>query len=194
VHSWAFRSLGDAGSAWDCSEKDVAFSIVFVHGFIGDHLQTWTHKRTEGLLRRTTAEVRLPDLLIQDPDPLPPCHIFSIAHEAGITSSTGLADAAGLIRAFIKSYVSGLEPIAFVAHSFGGLACRKAIIDLVDSNDEDESMLSERVLSLLMLATPNSGAEIARAAKALGSTAARDARRAESRLDRASCQRGRSGP
>ncbi len=161
------KPLGNAGSVWRSTGR-ATLSVVFVHGFIGDHLKTWSYQDRSKLLRRPKGPpVRFAELLADDPE-LPQCHYFSVAHEAGITSKTGLPEAAGLVRTFVRDYVDGDEPIVFVAHSFGGLACRRAILDMIKVGE------GERTHGLLMLGTPNSGTQIALAAKALGSSSGGD--------------------
>ena len=163
--------LGDAGTKW-CTSPPVTLNVVFVHGFQGDHLATWTYKKNDGFLRglfKRAELVTMFDLLVSDSR----FHYnyYSVAHSGGIGSTTDIEKAGGVLRTFLRNYVicDNDAPVALIAHSFGGLACRFAILEMLEDLGDKIP-----VVGLLMMGTPNSGTEIARAAKALGSSAGSD--------------------
>lgn len=165
---WQFIEHGDGGCSWR-NAVPVELNVVFVHGFHGDHLETWSWRPKRRFLKKGEP-VRLFDLLTGD-DTLPPCHFFSIAHHADIGSATGIDQAANWLRTFLRNHVPPDAPIVLIAHSFGGLACRRAIVSMLDEDDD-----ASPVIALLMMGTPNSGTDMARVAKTLGSRAGSDMR------------------
>lgn len=163
----------DAGAAHVLYAQGKAeLNVVFVHGFMGDSLETWTWRPSKGLAfwRRPGPSAVLPDLLAQAQ--AIPCHYYSVAHSASATSPTDIERAAGVIRTFIENHVlkHAAVPVVLVAHSFGGLACRQAILDMLEHDR------LPTVVGLLMLGTPNAGAEIARLPGLLGSGSGNDMR------------------
>lgn len=168
---WTIIDHGNAGKSW-INPKPARLNVVFVHGFMGDHLDTWTHKEKTSWFKSSRKEspVLLFDLLMADSNL--PCNYYSVAHEAGIVSPTTLQLAGGIVDTFLRNYVMNDDtPIALIAHSFGGLASRFAILKMLKSLEEEVP-----VVGLLMMGTPNNGTEIARAANALGSAAGNDMR------------------
>lgn len=162
------KALDSAGSRSWPADTDARLNVVFVHGFQGDHAETWTWTEKLPWRRRLFAQARrlsLFDLLGEHAGVR--CNYFSVAHRASIVSPTDMETAAGLVCSFLRDYVlPGNDlPVALIAHSFGGLACRRAILRLLDEPGR------LRVAGLLLMGSPNSGTEIARVAKALGSAA-----------------------
>jgi hypothetical protein len=177
--SWTEDDYGSAGKSW-INPAGARLDVVFVHGFQGDHLSTWTHTAKRKLTRpwKRRESTTLFSLLMEDPGDPPECNYHSVGHQAGIRSPTDLEAASGVIRTFLRSYVAQHgNPIALVAHSFGGLACRMAILSTLE-DPKDRT----RIVGLLMMGTPNRGTEIARAASALGSKAGSDMKPFDRRL------------
>lgn len=167
---WQIKDHGVAGQSW-LNPNSARLNAVFVHGFHGDHLATWTYtkRRSRIPFLGKSDTVLLMDLLKGDSGLY--CNYHSIAHKAGIRSPTDLESASGVIQTFLRNYVEQSSPIVLIAHSFGGLACRLAILSMLKTLADDMP-----IVGILMMGTPNNGAEIARAAKVLGSSAAGDMR------------------
>ena len=171
---WLVKDHGTAGKSW-IHPGAARLNVVFVHGFQGDHLATWTFSKREGLLPFVGLKesASLFDLLRDDGD-LIPCNYFSVGHRARIRTQEDLESAGGLVVTFLRDYVPSPEtraPIVLIAHSFGGLACRVAILSLLRDLGDDLP-----IVGLMMMGTPNTGTEIARAASALGAAAGDDMR------------------
>lgn len=163
--------LGDAGYALEPAPADAFLNVVFVHGFKGNALDTWTWRPSAPIWsfwRARPEGVLLPVLLSRHS--AVPCRYYTVAHSAGIRSPTDIERAAGVLSTFIKTAVlpRARLPVVLVAHSFGGLACREAILGQLE-HEEDPC-----VIGLLMLGTPNAGTEIARMPEWLGSGSGRD--------------------
>lgn len=174
MSTWQIDELGSIGCRWRDRSRPARLAVVFVHGFQGDELATWTYKpkRWRRWFRRKDP-VSVFDLLMRDDRLLEdreslPCDLYSLRHRGGIGSPADIDDAANGLRTLIDSYIVDL-PVVLVAHSFGGLACRRTVLDALEYSPQEF-----RILGLLMFGTPNNGTEIARAAKALGSGAGAD--------------------
>ncbi len=166
MNDW--QELGNSGRCLPHPSPPARLAAVFVHGFQGDELETWTYQAKRfGFLPRGKPVV-LFDLLENDRK-LPACDFYSLRHRGGITSPTDIDLAAGALETLIRTYIPEEQPVALIAHSFGGLACRQAILNLLEDPRQ-----RFHIAGLMMFGTPNNGTEIARAAKALGSAAAAD--------------------
>ena len=174
------RKLDGAGYSWRRKKRTPHLAAVFVHGFEGDALGTWTYPPAATLRELvdprnwfgSRESVELFKLLIEDAELEAElaCDYYSFAHNAGFTSKSAIGNTAGDLLTFIESYVApNRVPVVLIAHSFGGLVCRQAILDLLKKSRE-----AFPVAGLMMLGTPNNGTEIAHLARKLGSGSGAD--------------------
>jgi len=161
---WKEYAPAGMGVMRNDSSHDAA--VVFVHGWDGHFRTTWTHRA--GWLQRIfirAPETSLLELLVSDPDVAVDC--FSVAHHAGPISAVEVETIAGLVITFLDNYVQARHVI-LVAHSLGGLACRRAIVRLLQMRPAD----ADRIVGLLLYGTPNNGTELSRAGRILRSASA----------------------
>ena len=167
---WEKKELGRFGRSWRNIERPARLAVVFVHGFQGDDLETWTYTSKSWFGFGSKKErVELFDLLTTDKalEEALPCDYYSLSHRGSMASPADISDTAHGLKTFIKTYVAKDLPVVLIAHSFGGLVCRQAILYMLENGEEDF-----RIAGLMMFGTPNNGTEMARAAKLLGSSGA----------------------
>jgi pimeloyl-ACP methyl ester carboxylesterase len=117
-------------------------AIVFLHGFGGDYVTTW---------------LKFPSLLGDDPR-LKGWDVFTLGYatKALRLDVTGIYQAdpdiravAQLLRTHAANLLGGYETLALIAHSMGGLAVQRALVD--DAN------LVDRVSHVVLYGTPSRG-------------------------------------
>ena len=153
--------IGNIGFRWETPTPAPRLAAVFVHGWQGDHRTTWAPKRffrlQNGLIDYLAADAALP------------WRYFSICHSAGVFNPSQVDDVAGIVRAFLETYVySEADAVALIAHSLGGLACRRFLVDEIVRRARKELKVS----GLLMYGTPNDGVAMGEAAGFFGSPSA----------------------
>jgi pimeloyl-ACP methyl ester carboxylesterase len=135
-------------------------AAVFVHGWGGDYLKTWTYKR---FLRE--AQKSLIDYLAEDPT-LTSWRFFSVRHTGKAFEPAKIGDLANTIQTFLDTYVYKVaDAVVLIAHSLGGLACRQLILSEIDRLPRHQM----KIVGLLMYGTPNDGTSMAKAAALLSS-------------------------
>src|SRR5262245_17222389 len=162
-------NLGGTGACWAPACADTRRkAVVFVHGWEGDHVETWRPKKKWFRAQKKGVI----DYLADDPNVTWKC--FSVHHTGGVFNAATIAAIAGTLRTFLCDYVYGEhDVVALVAHSLGGLACRQFIINDIDECRRDG--VKTKIGGLLMFGTPNDGASIAKAAgRFLGSASGAD--------------------
>lgn len=117
-------------------------AIVFVHGFGGDWKSTW---------------LKFPELLLQDPR-LQSWNVFTMgfATKALRLDLTGVWSAdpeirtvAELLRTHAANMLGAYRSLALIAHSMGGLAVQRALVD--------QAPFVARVSHVLLYGTPSNG-------------------------------------
>ena len=132
------------------SSESFGVDIIAIHGLNGDPYKTWTDRETQCLWLR--------DLL---PDDVPGARIFTYGYPSHVlcsTSTAGVSDYAGTLLAHIESrrVVNEPRPIIFVAHSLGGIVCKRALI-MANENPVYEAIKANTV-GILFFGTPHRGA------------------------------------
>lgn len=132
------------------SGESFGVDIIAIHGLNGDPYKTWTDRETQCLWLR--------DLL---PDDVPGARIFTYGYPSHVlcsTSTAGVSDFAGTLLAHIESrrVANEQRPIIFVAHSLGGIVCKRALI-MANANPIYEAIKANTV-GILFFGTPHRGA------------------------------------
>lgn len=146
-------------------------SVVFVHGLGGDPYGTWGGDGTP------TSPRFWPRWLARD---VPDVAVYSLGYPAAPTRYKGSAlwleeQAHTALKQLLTEPRLRKAPLAFVAHSLGGLVVKKAIQlahDLKDASadwrHEDARQLLDQVTQVVFLATPHLGADLAAVADWFG--------------------------
>ncbi len=145
----------------DC--PDAAIDICFVHGLTGDRESTWT---ADG------QSTPWPKTLL--PPKLSKARVLTYGYDAyivrkGVAGSNRLIDhAANLLHDLTtdrSSSNASSRPLVFVAHSLGGLVCKKAI--LLSRNNPETHLcgIFDCVKGVIFMGTPHKGSWMADWAK-----------------------------
>ncbi|KAJ5089159.1 Alpha/Beta hydrolase protein [Penicillium argentinense] len=145
----------------DC--PDAAIDVCFVHGLTGDRERTWT---ADG------QSIPWPQALL--PQKLDRARILTYGYDAyvvrrSVASSNRLIDHAGNLLVDLASdrdlCNASSRPLIFVAHSLGGLVCKRAI--LLSRNNPEVHLRSifEALKGVIFMGTPHKGAWMADWAK-----------------------------
>jgi protein SERAC1 len=144
VHVWA-----------DCA--DATIDICFIHGLTGDHDRTWT---------ANTQHQPWPKTLLA-PE-LNSARILTYGYDAyvigkGTSSQNRLTDhAQNLVNDLTTNrwlHGASTRPIVFVAHSLGGIVCKKAVLLSHGYPDSDpESGVFKCTKGIIFMGTPHRGA------------------------------------
>jgi len=188
------RTFAEAGFGWFHPSNATEPIVVFVHGWNDGPMSAWTARpwfasqllpsilggyfvQQLALLFDAWMISPLRSLCGCDPRPtlfkLAQCEealkfdYLTFAHSGKFVDGLDIASLADQLRAFIRLNAPARRVI-LVAHSLGGLICRKAILQWLDQ----EGRKSCPVVGLFMFATPNTGTEVARIAR-LSASAAR---------------------
>lgn len=135
--------------------SDAAMDVVFVHGLNGDRFSTW----------RFSPEASWPEWLAED---FPNANIFCAGYHAkplsDIVSGPGasLADVATMLADGLFSAKSKSPCLVLLGHSLGGLVIKQMLRRLADSAQPEAKELLERVKSVVFIATPHMGAQLAK--------------------------------
>lgn len=142
-----------------CPCPDAAVDICFVHGLSGDRESTWTADGQE----KPWLETLLPPKL-------PRARILTFGYDAyivrkSVASSNRLIDHATNLLADLtlhrESSNASSRPLIFVAHSLGGLVCKKAI--LLSRNNVEPHLrgIFDSLKGVIFMGTPHKGAWMA---------------------------------
>jgi hypothetical protein len=145
------RAQGTANSKYIRDEPDNKTLIVFVHGWTGDSIQTWTNPKTgeywPNLLRTDKAFSGMNIFVLEYPPAKP---------EGGLTI-TDISQV--LYERLLANRIMSYDKVIFLAHSLGGLTVRQMLLDRRD--------LAEKVAFLFFFGTPTEGSGLARIGKYL---------------------------
>lgn len=142
------RSLGD----------DYKIDIVAIHGLNGTAFGTWTKESINEATNEQSGTFWLKDFL---PTDLPGARIFTYGYPAQLLFSTSHAtiyDYAQQLLYGLNSVRSGQErrPIIFIAHSLGGIVCKKALI--MAKEDPQFNKVLDSTVGIFFFGTPHRGA------------------------------------
>jgi len=129
-------------------------AVLLVHGFRGDHLDTWRDKG---------ATTSFPELLAQDPA-LADFDVFVFRYKTSFFSSPRIDNVARQLGDEIRNSLGGYN-LVLVAHSMGGLVCMQYILHQL------QQQVCPPVLGLLLFGTPTTGVEAIKAARMIFSVA-----------------------
>ncbi|KAL8880339.1 MAG: hypothetical protein Q9198_002234 [Flavoplaca austrocitrina] len=149
--------------------QDAVCDIIFVHGLGGSATKTWSWKRD-------TAQF-WPDWLSDD-EQLYNMRVFTFGYNSifrGNATNLNITDFAKDLLFHLLTFSHGDSkpiggrPIAFVAHSMGGLVVKRAYI--IGKHDPEFSAIMAQVYGILFLATPHRGSHYAKILNNILSTA-----------------------
>ena len=147
--------MGD-GATFECvcrAELPLV-DVVFVHGLTGDPRKTWTNEAGDEFW---------PAWLHGDVDGI---SVYTLGYPASlfqkwVKKEMDMFERAGNVLERFAGNGIGERPIAFVAHSLGGILVKMVIRQSSESDDEDWRRVSEATRLVMFLSTPHSGAGIA---------------------------------
>ena len=136
-------------------------ALVFVHGLGGHPIDTWRHEscaEADFWLHWLGADTN--------------CDVWSLGYDAALAGWTEQAMPLArqgdqvLERLSSASGLSGRN-LVLIGHSMGGLVIKKALISGRTKGDAGHIALTERIRGVVFIATPHSGSQLARLAKAV---------------------------
>jgi hypothetical protein len=142
-----------------CNKPECAMDIVFIHGVDGDHLATWHPSNDE--------KAYWPKWIGED---LSNVGVWSINYPVATTftgETMSLIDrGTSIIEALVAEGFSESpeRPLVFICHSFGGLVTKQILETSYNSNNSKRphaKTILNRCNGVVLIATPNSGADIA---------------------------------
>jgi pimeloyl-ACP methyl ester carboxylesterase len=163
--SFKREELEGFGYRWrQASGLERRMAVVLVHGWTGDALTTWTARpafwrRWLAPFKKPPQEVALVDLVARHHPGR--YDFYSLRHGAGV-SWIEIKEVADLLLGLLKTHVPSCQPVALVAHSLGGLACRLALLKLLRRPPSERS---HEIAGILLYGTPNHGSQVARLAR-----------------------------
>ncbi len=133
-------------------------SVIFVHGLGGDPLETWTSSAQKSTI--------WPNWLAEDVEGLA---VFSVGYDAPVSDSTGATMhptdlANNILNRFYVEPSLEKGDIILIGHSLGGLLI-KLMLRRAETESEGRSEAASflyRVRKVAFLATPHTGADLAR--------------------------------
>jgi len=136
--------------------------VLFVHGLGGDALETWhPAKRPEDLWPKWLGE-DYPDLAI-----------WTLGYPAKATKWSGagggmaLPDRGKQVLDYLIASGFGRRPMAFVAHSLGGLLVKQLLRASIGLGVSQYRAIGEKTRGVIFLATPHAGSDLSGLAKGL---------------------------
>jgi tetratricopeptide (TPR) repeat protein len=139
------------------AKKAAASHVVFVHGLGGNGYDTWAYKKSDDA-------TYWPRWIAAD---FPGSAIWTFCYDAAKSKFGGdpmpIYDRAESFRAALVAHQLVGKPIVFVAHSLGGLVCKK----LIDSSHALGSDDLQALGGVLFIATPHHGSGLSTLGKAL---------------------------
>lgn len=134
---------------------DAAFDICFIHGLTGDRRTTWTSDQQSE---------PWPQKLL--PSSISGARILTYGYDAYsvrktvVSSDRVLDHATNLLHdltADRSSCNASSRPLIFIAHSFGGLVCKKAILVSRKNPESHLQSVSNRTKAIIFMGTPHKG-------------------------------------
>lgn len=137
-----------------CGGDEPLFDVLFVHGITGDPKDTWVSEKTGECW---------PAWLCAD---LPGVAVYSLGYPASLfekwaKKEMDLFERAGNALECMAANGIGQRPLAFIAHSLGGLLVKQIIRKSCDAEDEQWKHVCQATRLVVFLATPHTGASVA---------------------------------
>lgn len=125
-------------------------AVLFVHGFTGNHADTWINARNGA---------SFPHLIHQD-NKLADYDVFSFQYNTSAVSGTSIKSIARQLADEINGGMKRYEQIVIIAHSMGGLVSMRYILDQLAAGKD------LRIRGLLLYCVPITGSYLVTMAKA----------------------------
>jgi protein SERAC1 len=126
--------------------------VIFVHGLGGDGRETWS----------AASDSFWPLWLFDD---LRTVEVWTLEYPSSMFGSANgslvISDQAKQVLDLLAAYSIGKRPLAFIAHSLGGLLVKQLLRTAVELHKPDWEIVATNTKGILFLATPHTGAAIA---------------------------------
>ncbi|EFW99917.1 ankyrin repeat-containing protein [Grosmannia clavigera kw1407] len=141
----------------DCSDARV--DVCFIHGLSGDREKTWTAAGESQPWSQTLLPSRLPG-----------ARILTYGYDAYVVRVTSAANnsltnhATNLLKDLTDDRAASRassRPIIFVAHSLGGIVCKKALLLSRNNRDAHLQSIFKWTKGVAFMGTPHRGSEVA---------------------------------
>lgn len=134
--------------------------VVFIHGLTGSAIETWMSEESSEFW---------PLWLCEDLERL---NIYTLGYPASLTGKwskkeMNLFERAITALEFFAARKIGNRPVVFVTHSLGGLLAKIIIRTSCQSDDPDYVKVAKAVRQVFFLATPHTGAILAKIGKVI---------------------------
>ncbi|KAK7747569.1 hypothetical protein SLS62_009068 [Diatrype stigma] len=137
----------------DCPDADV--DICFVHGLTGDRESTWTARGQSKPWPQTLLPPKLPNARILT------YGYDAYVIKAGVVGDNGLSDhAMNLLHDLSmdrSTCNASSRPLIFIAHSLGGLVCKRAILHSQANRDHHLRGIFDCTKGIIFMGTPHRG-------------------------------------
>ena len=142
---------------------DALVDVIFVHGLTGDPRETWA---------TATDSEFWPKWLDEDLDHLT---VYTLGYPASVfkqwaTKEMDMFERSSNILESLAGLGIGKRPIAFVAHSLGGILVKMILRKSCEAGDEDWHQISQATKLVIFLSTPHTGAAVAKVLKMIPRT------------------------
>ena len=137
-----------------CAGASPLVDVIFVHGLTGDPRKTWSNEAGDDFWLRW---------LQSDLDKIA---VYTLGYPASLfekwaKKEMDMFERAGNVLERFAGNGIGEKPIAFVAHSLGGILTKMILRKSREADDEDWKRVSEATKLVIFLSTPHTGAAIA---------------------------------
>src|ERR1700719_2735268 len=121
--------------------------LIFVHGYQGDKIQTWTNAKS-----KTSWQ----NLVLKDSN-YQQFKVYSFSYDTNLFGK-GLDtfSLAGQLREQIGRKANNVDNVYIIAHSYGGILTMEAVRGMIESKDED----SKKIKAIFLIATPFRGTSV----------------------------------
>ncbi len=142
-----------------CGDKENArLDVLFIHGLTGDSSGTWSAGDTKELWPKWLCEK------------FPSINIYTVGYPSSIferwaKKEMDIHERANNIIEQLASCGIGQHPIAFVAHSLGGILAKEIMRACNESGDDGWSSISNQIKLAAFMATPHKGVAVAATVK-----------------------------
>jgi hypothetical protein len=143
-----------------CGDASSVMDVIFVHGLTGDPLETWTTSGSDPALF-------WPKWLHEDN---PALRILTLGYPSTMLTKWGkgelnIYECAKASLELMAAKSIGDRPIAFVAHSLGGILSKQILRAASEGQNAAWKAIAKQTKAVFFLATPHTGAGLASAFK-----------------------------